>query len=86
MKSFDYYVFETEEVKKPRVNVEGFLSKIEACRTVDGCNELEKFYKKRVKEVEISDAEDIQIRDAINGRREELKSFETPEEETQEEF
>ncbi|MGZ7234484.1 UvsW-1 domain-containing protein [Streptococcus pyogenes] len=44
--------------------------------------ELEKYYNTRVKEVEVAASDDISMRDAIKGRREELKAeLETGEEE-----
>lgn len=81
MKTFDIYLTEAEDQvkaaeQKARVAIDGFLAKIEACKTPEGVTELEKFYKARVKEVEITDAEDIQIRDALAGRKKELSSDE----------
>lgn len=63
------------EQQKPKVSIETFLDKINNCRTCDGVAELEKFYSKRYKEVEISDSEDIQIRDALRGRKEEIEAM-----------
>lgn len=63
------------EQQKPKVSIETFLDKINNCRTCDGVDELEKFYAKRYKEVEISDSEDIQIRDALRGRKEEIEAM-----------
>lgn len=79
MKTFNTYLTEAEDKvkaaeQKARVAIDGFLAKIEACKTPEGVTELEKFYKTRVKEVDITDAEDIQIRDALSGRKQELSS------------
>ena len=71
MKTFDSFMTEAEE--KARVAIEGFLDKVYNCKTVDGVGELEKFYDKRKNEVNISDSEDIQIRDALSGRKKELE-------------
>lgn len=62
------------ESPKAKVSIESFLEKIYNCKTCEGVDELEKFYKKRYKEVNISDSEDIQIRDALRGRKEEIKA------------
>lgn len=70
MKTFDTYIAEAEN--KARVAIGGFLNKIEMCKTCAGVEELEKFYQSRIKDVEITDAEDIQIRDALAGRKEDL--------------
>ncbi|AUE22778.1 hypothetical protein Ah1_00260 [Aeromonas phage Ah1] len=77
MKQFDSFMAEAEE--KVRVSIEGFLDKIYNCKTVDGVCELEKFYSKRKKEVNISDSEDIQIRDALSGRKKDIESQDSAE-------
>ncbi|AAQ17903.1 UvsW.1 conserved hypothetical protein [Aeromonas phage Aeh1] len=77
MKQFDSFLAEAEE--KARVAIEGFLDKVYNCKTVDGVSELEKFYSKRKKEVNISDSEDIQIRDALSGRKKEIESQDSAE-------
>lgn len=56
------------------------MSKIANCQTIEGLDELEKFYKKRKKEVEISDTDDISIRDSLSGKRETLRSTDEAEE------
>jgi hypothetical protein len=54
--------------------IDTFMNKIASCQTLPGLKELEGFYNKRKKEVEISDTDDISIRDALKGRAEALKS------------
>lgn len=54
--------------------IDTFMGKISSCQTLEGLKELEKFYNKRKKEVEICDTDDISIRDALKGRAESLKS------------
>ncbi|QHJ79081.1 MAG: hypothetical protein [Caudoviricetes sp.] len=54
--------------------IDGFMSKISSCQTIDGLKELESFYDKRKKEVGLSDSDDISVRDALKGRREELSA------------
>lgn len=66
MKSFTTFVNEAA--------IEDFMSKVASCRTLDGLKELEKYYSGRVKEVEVDASDDISMRDAIKGRREELKA------------
>lgn len=65
-----------------------FLDKIANCQTIKGLDEFEAFYIKRRKEVSLLPADDIQIRDAIAGRRDQLEyaDEEGEEPETQEEF
>ncbi|ADM79881.1 UvsW.1 conserved hypothetical protein [Aeromonas phage phiAS5] len=75
MKTLNQFLCEAEE--KARVAIEGFLDKIYNCKTVDGVSELEKFYSKRKTEVNISDSEDIQIRDALSGRKKEIEAQES---------
>ncbi|QAX98494.1 hypothetical protein AsFcp4_69 [Aeromonas phage AsFcp_4] len=72
MKTLNSFLMEAEE--KARVAIEGFLDKIYNCKTCSGVDELEKFYSKRKKEVNISDSEDIQIRDALSGRKKEIEA------------
>ncbi|HHB0793437.1 TPA: UvsW-1 domain-containing protein [Vibrio cholerae] len=54
-------------------SIAGFMDKIRSCQTVEGLKELETYYSKRVKDVDLKDADDISIRDAIAGRREEIE-------------
>lgn len=54
-------------------NIETFLAKIQNAQTEAGLKELEKYYGKRKKEVEVGESDDITIRDAIAGRREEIR-------------
>lgn len=54
---------------KEAANIETILGKIEAAQTEEGLDELEKYYIKRTKEVEVGESDDITIRDAIEGRR-----------------
>lgn len=51
-----------------------FMNKIQTCKTIQGLKELEKYYTDRCKELELNDADDISIRDALAGRREELEA------------
>ncbi|QFR55818.1 hypothetical protein JC221_172 [Yersinia phage JC221] len=66
MKRFKELVYEAA--------VEDFMSKVATCRTMEGLKELETYYKKRVKEVDVAASDDISMRDAIKGRRDELKA------------
>jgi hypothetical protein len=66
MKSFKELVYEAA--------VEDFMSKVATCRTMEGLKELETYYNKRVKEVDVAASDDISMRDAIKGRRDELKA------------
>lgn len=50
-----------------------FMDKIRSCQTLEGLDELETYYNKRIKSVELKDADDISIRDALAGRREEIE-------------
>ncbi|QFR57168.1 RNA-DNA + DNA-DNA helicase [Klebsiella phage AmPh_EK29] len=61
--------------------IEDFMSKVNSCQTLDGLSELEKYYKKRVKEADLKDSDDITIRDALAGKRTELESIDSDEEE-----
>lgn len=61
--------------------IEDFMSKVNSCQTLDGLGELEKYYKKRVKEADLKDSDDITIRDALAGKRAELESIDSDEEE-----
>lgn len=63
-------VEETGEDEKPQVCIDKFLGKIMSVMTRSGLDELEKYYNSRIKTVSISDTDDIQIRDAIEGRKE----------------
>ena len=54
--------------------IDDFMSKVASCRTMDGLKELEKYYKNRVKEVDVAPSDDISMRDALKGRAEELKA------------
>ena len=62
-------------------SIEGFMSKIGQCQTMDGIKELEAYYKKRSKEAELADSDDISIRDALAGKRSELESLDDEEDE-----
>lgn len=74
MKSFTTFINEAA--------IDDFMNKVASCRTLEGLKELEKYYNTRVKEVEVAASDDISMRDAIKGRREELKAeLETGEEE-----
>ncbi|CST06467.1 ATP-dependent DNA helicase UvsW [Escherichia coli] len=66
--------------------IDGFMSKIYSCNTIEGLNELEAYYEKRKKETELKPADDISIRDAIAGRRKQLEADNEPEEEPEEDF
>ena len=61
-------------------SIDDFMSKINSCQTLEGLGELEKYYKKRAKEAELKDTDDIQVRDALAGRKDAL-SAEEPDEE-----
>lgn len=73
MKSFKQIVNEAA--------IDDFMNKVASCRTLDGLKELEGYYNKRVKEVDVDHSDDISMRDAIKGRREELKAETQSEEE-----
>lgn len=64
-------------------SIDEFMGKIAGCNTIEGLDELEKYYKKRVKETELKDTDDISVRDALAGKRAEL---EDGDEESEEEF
>ncbi|QAY01264.1 hypothetical protein ASwh1_201 [Aeromonas phage Aswh_1] len=89
---FGDYVLLVEETEergeddKPQVSVEKFLGKIMAVMTKSGLDELERYYKSRRKTVSISDTDDIQIRDAIEGRKEAFAAEEAGEGEEVEDF
>ena len=68
MISFTQFVYEA--------SIEDFMSKINSCQTLDGLGELEKYYKKRSKEAELKDTDDIQVRDALAGRKDALSAEE----------
>lgn len=53
--------------------IDGFMYKISCCKTLEGLDELEKYYEKRCKEVELKPADDITIRDALAGKRAEFE-------------
>lgn len=53
--------------------VDAFLAKVESAKTEAGLKELKKYYEKRKKEVDVSDSDDITVRDAIEGRFLELE-------------
>lgn len=62
--------------------IEDFMSKVASCRTMEGLGELEKYYAKRAKEVDVAHSDDISMRDALSGRKDELKAeFEANKEE-----
>jgi Zn/Cd-binding protein ZinT len=54
--------------------IDTFMSKIAQCQTLEGLEELEAYYKKRVKEADLKDTDDISIRDALAGKRMEFES------------
>lgn len=54
--------------------IDNFMSKINACQTLDGLEELEKYYDKRSKETTLADSDDIIVRDALAGRRQALEA------------
>lgn len=62
-------------------SIESFMSKVGQCQTIDGLKELEKYYDKRSKEADLKDSDDISVRDALAGRRTELESMDTEEDE-----
>ena len=62
-------------------SVETFMNKIRECQTLAGLDELEKYYSKRIKELEIKDTDDISIRDALEGKRLELEDLEAEKDE-----
>lgn len=66
MKSFKEIVYEAA--------IDDFMSKVASCRTIEGLKELETYYNKRVKEVDVVPSDDISMRDALKGRHEELKA------------
>lgn len=73
MKSFSEIMYEAA--------IEGFMAKIGSCQTTDGLKELEGYYKKRSKEAELKDSDDISIRDALEGKKIELSSIDDEKEE-----
>ena len=74
MKLFEEIVYEA--------SIDDFMSKVNSCQTMDGLEELEKYYKKRSKESQLKDSDDIQVRDALAGRRSELEVDDEGEEES----
>lgn len=72
MKDFVTFISESEE--KAKASIEGFLNKIYNCKTVEGIDELESHYLKRKDEVDVAPSDDITVRDALRGRREELSA------------
>ncbi len=73
MKSFEEIMYEA--------TIESFMSKIGSCQTMDGLKELESYYKKRSKEAELKDSDDISVRDALAGKRAELEDMDDEEDE-----
>ena len=73
MKSFEEIMYEA--------SIESFMSKIGTCQTMDGLKELEGYYKKRSKEAELKDSDDISVRDALAGKRAELEDMDDDEDE-----
>ncbi|UHS65126.1 DNA helicase [Escherichia phage P896] len=73
MKSFEEIMYEA--------SIESFMSKIGTCQTMDGLKELEGYYKKRSKEAELKDSDDISVRDALAGKRAELEDMDDEEDE-----
>uniref|UniRef100_A0AB39U0G1 ATP-dependent DNA helicase uvsW n=1 Tax=Klebsiella phage Phi_KR1 TaxID=3240396 RepID=A0AB39U0G1_9CAUD len=54
--------------------IDNFMSKINSCQTLEGLEELEKYYDKRSKETTLADSDDIIVRDALAGRRQALEA------------
>ncbi|AAP76096.1 ATP-dependent DNA helicase UvsW [Escherichia coli] len=54
-------------------SIDEFMGKIASCHTLEGLEELEAYYKKRIKETELKDTDDISVRDALAGKRAELE-------------
>lgn len=54
-------------------SIDEFMGKIASCHTLEGLKELEAYYKKRIKETELKDTDDISVRDALAGKRAELE-------------
>lgn len=54
-------------------SIDEFMNKIASCQTLEGLEELEKYYKKRSKETELKDTDDISVRDALAGKRMQLE-------------
>lgn len=65
-------------------SIDDFMSKIRDCKTIEGLEELEEYYKSRSKETDVKDSDDIAIRDAIEGRKEELEQPEEKEDDSEE--
>ena len=72
MLGFKEFLFET--------SVDGFMSKVASCQTVEGLKELENYYRARSKEVELKPSDDISMRDALAGRHAEIKAAKAEEE------
>ena len=68
--------FISEETEKNKAVISDFLQKIYSCGTLVGINELEKYYNRRKTEVTISDTDDIQIRDSIAKKKQEIEDLE----------
>lgn len=62
-------------------SIDEFMGKIANCHTLEGLEELEAYYKKRIKETELKDTDDISVRDALAGKRAELEGDDEDEEE-----
>ncbi|MGL4523042.1 MAG: UvsW-1 domain-containing protein [Bacilli bacterium] len=58
----------------PKASIESILAKIQSVQTEEGLGELEKYYARRSKEAEVGESDDITVRDAISGRRAEIKA------------
>ena len=54
-------------------SIDEFMGKIASCHTLEGLEELEAYYKKRIKETELKDTDDISVREALAGKRAELE-------------
>lgn len=65
-------------------SIDDFMSKIKDCKTIEGLEELEEYYKSRSKETDVKDSDDIAIRDAIEGRKEELEQPKEKEDDSEE--
>lgn len=62
-------------------SIDEFMGKIASCHTLEGLEELEAYYKKRIKETKLKDTDDISVRDALAGKRAELEGDDDEDEE-----
>ena len=49
-------------------SIDEFMGKIASCHTLEGLEELEAYYKKRIKETELKDTDDISGPDVVSER------------------